>query len=126
RLVRAPVGVDVGAVLQEERCYFKVSIQNGPGERDVQNLLRGHWSPTQVGALKIRIAARMVARERSQDWLAGCVEPPRHGGGVAGARRMRQGVGQRPDASQQRKEARISVVERVDEGRRPRWRLDAQ
>jgi hypothetical protein len=89
RLVRGPVGVDVGATLQKERRYFEVSIQDGPGERDVQNLLRRHRSPTQVGGLEERIAARVLARQRSQDGLAGSVEPTRHRVDVADACRMR-------------------------------------
>ena len=60
RLVRAPVGVDVGAALEEKGRDLEVPIQNRPRERDVQHLLSRRRSPVQVGARKFRIAGGIV------------------------------------------------------------------
>jgi hypothetical protein len=48
RRVRRPVGVDVGAALQEKRRDLEVPIQNRPRERDAKNLLSRRRSPMQV------------------------------------------------------------------------------
>ena len=109
RLVRRPVGVDVGAALEEKRRNLEVPIQNRPRERDVQNLLSRRRSPLQVGAGELGIAVRVVMRQRSQNGPAGCVEPARHRGRVANTSRVRQVVGQRPDARQNRDQMRISI-----------------
>src|SRR5688572_26949413 len=68
RLVRTPVRIDVGAALEKERRDLEVPIQHCPGERDVQDHLRGHRPPTQVGTLWI--VGRVVVRQGSQDGLA--------------------------------------------------------
>ena len=58
RLVRAPVRVDIGAVLEKKVGDLEVVVDDGPGERGVENLLRRGRIPVEVPR-----ALRIVATE---------------------------------------------------------------
>ena len=47
-LMRAPVGIDVGSALQQERRNLKMPVHARPGQRYVQDVLRVGGSPMQV------------------------------------------------------------------------------
>ena len=44
-LMRVPVGVDIGAVFEEEVRHVEVTVDDGPGERGVENLLHTDLAP---------------------------------------------------------------------------------
>ena len=48
RLMGVPGGVDVGAVLEEEVRHVEVTVDDGPGERRVEHLLRSGRAPLEV------------------------------------------------------------------------------
>ena len=48
RLVRVPIGADVGAVLEQEVRNGEVTVDDGPGERRVENLLHSDRMPWPV------------------------------------------------------------------------------
>ena len=48
RLVRAPVGIDVGSVLQQKIRNLKVPVHARPCERHVQDVLRVGRSPMKI------------------------------------------------------------------------------
>ena len=116
RLVRVPIGVDVCAVLEQEISDVEVTVDDGPGERGVENLLH-----TDVAPLRFpRVHARrgLVIRYGAERRLALRVEPPLHAFEVAHACRMRQIVRYRPDAGEQWKKVCGPVRERVFDGLR--------
>ena len=59
RLMRVPVGVDVCAVLEQEVRHVEVAVDDGQGERHVENLLRP--------AVPLEVAAR-TGSLRDSDW----------------------------------------------------------
>jgi hypothetical protein len=95
----APVGVDVGAVLEEEVRHVEVTVDDGKGERRIENLLRCGRVPLEVSA-RAGVVVRIVVVEIAQGGGARLVEPALHPRQVAHACRMRQIVGQRPDAGE--------------------------
>ena len=97
RLMGVPVGVDICAVLQEEVRHVEVTVDDGEGERRVENLLQSGRAPLEVPP-RARVIVGIVIVEIAQRRRAGCVEPVLHPREVAHARRMRQIVRQWPDA----------------------------
>ena len=109
-LVRAPVGVDVGSMLEQKRRDLEVTVHAGPGERHVEHVLHPGRTPVKIGA-PVRIVRRVVPIEVAQRRLSRSVEPALDAGEVAHAGGMRQIIGQRPDAREQRNEMGVSVLE---------------
>jgi hypothetical protein len=70
RLVRAPVGIDVGSALQQERCNLKMPVHARPGQRYVQDVLRVGGSPMHVPQSGGVVGGVMLA-EASQPRTAG-------------------------------------------------------
>jgi hypothetical protein len=107
-LVRAPVGIDVRAVREQECGDLELPVHARPGERNIKD-------PLHVG--EVRAAVMIVGV--SKDRLAGGVEPAFDASEVANASGVRQIIGKRPDARQQRGDMGFPVVEREPHGRRP-------
>ena len=91
RLVRAPIGVDVCAVLEQEVRHVEVAVDDGKGERHIEHLLHASARPTAGGPRALRRRWRdsdsrhrpAPARRTSSNQLL-------HPREVAHARRMRQ------------------------------------
>ena len=52
RFMRVPARVDVGPVREKEVCDVEVTVDDGPGERRIENVLRGRLAPLEVVVLR--------------------------------------------------------------------------
>src|ERR1700677_2368403 len=77
RLVRAPVGIDVGSTLQQERRNLKVPVHARPGQRYIQDVLGVGGSPMQVPQSGGVVGGVMLA-EVSQPRTANFIKPTLH------------------------------------------------
>ena len=104
RLMGVPLGVDICAVLEQEVRHVEVAVDDGPGERGVENTLLALRAPLARifldSALRHVRTAGVVILDIAQRRRAGLVEPLLHPREVAHACRMRQIVRQRPDAGE--------------------------
>src|SRR6185503_13506368 len=101
RLVRVPIGVDVCAVLEQVVCDGEMTVDDGPRERGVENMLLRRRAPLEVVVFqRVWVVTGKMLLEIAQRRRAGRVEPALHPREVADASRMRQIVGHRPDAGE--------------------------
>src|SRR5688500_213767 len=120
-LVRVPVGADVGAVCEQEVRHVEMTVDDGPGERGVENLLHADLIPRSPPA-----RGWSLTSEVAQFRLALRVEPALHAGEVAHARRMGKVVWYWPDAREEWEELRCRVGQCLFDVLRRRWRLAPQ
>jgi hypothetical protein len=52
RLVRVPIGADVCALLEQEVRDVEVTVDDGPRERRIDNMLRSRRAPVEVVVLQ--------------------------------------------------------------------------
>ena len=104
RLMGAPPGVDIRAVREEEVRHVEVTVDDGPGERGIQNTLLALRAPLACifldPVLRHVWTGGVVILDIAQRRRAGLVEPALHPREVAHAGRMRQIVRHRPDAGE--------------------------
>src|SRR6266849_7921700 len=92
RLVRAPVGVDVGSAFQQESRNLKLPVHARPGQRHVQDMLVVGGSPMQVPQNE-RVVGGVMLTKASQLRLACLVKPTSHPREVPCACRVAEIVG---------------------------------
>src|SRR5256885_11691086 len=67
RLVRVPIGADVCAVLEQEIRDVEVTVDDGPGERRVENVLLSRRAPLEVVVLqRVWVVTRKMLLEIAQ------------------------------------------------------------
>ena len=77
RLMGAPAGVDVCAVLEKEVGNLEVVVDDRPGERHVEHVLRGGRIPCVRPRARLESDSRIMLLEIPAE-RAGLVEPPLH------------------------------------------------
>lgn len=116
----APVGVDVGAVTQQELGDVEVMGEAGPGKGDVENVLSRWLPPAQVGQLG-SVVVGIVPVGIAERRLARRVEPAFDGGAIAQPCCMREILGYRPALTEQRHQVGVAVLDGVLHRRRSGW-----
>ena len=99
RLVRAPVRIDVGSVLQQKIRNLKLPIHARPGQRDVQDVLGVRGGPMEIPEPG-RMVRGVMLTEAPQPRTAGLIKPTPDSRKVPYAGRVGEIVGQRPNLSQ--------------------------
>src|SRR5579862_9859192 len=94
-----PPGVDICAAFEEEVRHVEVTVDDGPGERRVENVLRSGLVPLEVHTHLWAVAGKMIV-QITQRRRAGFVKPALHLREITHACRMRQIARQRPDAGE--------------------------
>lgn len=74
RLVRVPIGADVCAVLEQEVRDGEMTVDDGPRECRIDNMLRSRRAPLEVVVLqRVWVVAGKMLREIAQRRRAGFV-----------------------------------------------------
>ncbi len=58
-LVRTPVGIDVGAVIEQELGDFEVTVDDRPGKSSIENALLGGYA-SRVTTRRRAVAGEMI------------------------------------------------------------------
>ena len=109
-LMRAPVGIDVGSALQQERRNLKMPVHARPGQRYVQYVLRVGGGPMQVSQ-NGTIVGRVMLTETPQPRPAGLIKPTPDSREVPYSGRVAEIIGQRPNRRQNRNEMRLPIFQ---------------